>query len=89
MLLQLIIGLVWLRAVFLRAPVIGSKIADELFPSQNPLGEVVRIGDFRMRVIGVLEQRGQQVGLDMDDIVIVPVATAMRIFNRSSLFRIR
>jgi len=68
--------------------VIGSKVADELFPGQNPLGEVVRIGDFRMRVIGVLEQRGQQVGLDMDDIVIVPVATAMRIFNRTSLFRI-
>jgi putative ABC transport system permease protein len=29
-----------------------------------------------------------KVGLDMDDLVIVPVATGMRMFNRSSLFRV-
>jgi putative ABC transport system permease protein len=48
----------------------------------------VRVGDWRMRVIGVLERRGEQVGFDMDDLVVVPVATGMRIFNRTSLFRV-
>ncbi len=68
--------------------VLGAKVADELFPDRAALGGVVRIGDWRMRVIGVLAHTGQQVGLNMDDIVIVPVATGMRIFNRSSLFRV-
>lgn len=68
--------------------VLASKAARELFPGEDPLGGVVRLGDARLRVIGVLAPRGVQLGLDMDDVVILPVATAMRIFNRRSLFRI-
>jgi putative ABC transport system permease protein len=68
--------------------VLGSKLAAELFPGGDPVGQVVRVGDWRMRVIGVLEPRGQQLGLDMDDVVIVPVATAMKMLNRSGLFRL-
>ena len=41
-----------------------------------------------MRVIGVLAERGTQLAMNMDDVVFVPVATGMKIFNRHSLFRI-
>jgi len=68
--------------------VLGSKLARELFAASDPVGQVVRVGDWRMRVIGVLEPRGQQLGLDMDDVVIVPVATGMKMLNRSGLFRL-
>jgi len=68
--------------------VIGVKVASELFGNENPLGQVLRIGDWRMRAIGVLEPKGQQIGLNIDDLVIIPVASAMRMFDRSSLFRI-
>jgi putative ABC transport system permease protein len=68
--------------------ILGEKAARELFPGENPLGQVVRIDEWRMRVIGVLAGRGTQLGLNVDDIVVVPVATAMAIFNRASLFRI-
>jgi len=68
--------------------VLGIKVAHELFGSQNPLGEIIRLGDWRFRVVGVLEPRGRSLGFDFDDLVMVPVRTAMRIFNRSSLFRI-
>jgi putative ABC transport system permease protein len=68
--------------------VIGETVASELFPGQNPLGKVIRIDDWRMRVIGVLSSRGTQLGVDVDDLVVIPVATAMQIFNRSSLFRV-
>jgi putative ABC transport system permease protein len=68
--------------------VLGSNTARELFPGADPVGQVVRVGDWRMRVIGVLEPRGQQLGVDMDDVVIVPVATAMKMLNRSGLFRL-
>ncbi len=67
--------------------VLGKRVARELFLDETPLGKLVRIGEWRMRIIGVLEERGTQLGMDLDDIVIVPVATGMRMFNRHSLFR--
>ncbi|HET7294355.1 MAG TPA: ABC transporter permease [Vicinamibacteria bacterium] len=68
--------------------VLGARLARELFPARASVGQVVRVGDWRMRVIGVLEPRGQQLGIDMDDVVVVPVATAMKMLNRSGLFRL-
>jgi len=68
--------------------VLGKRVADELFPNENPVGELVRIGDWRMRVIGVLAERGTQLAMNMDEVVFVPVATGMKIFNRHSLFRV-
>jgi putative ABC transport system permease protein len=68
--------------------VLGQKAARELFPGRSAVGEIVRVGDWRMRVLGVLAPRGQQLGLDMDDVVIVPVATAMKMLNRRSIFRL-
>ncbi len=68
--------------------VLGSKVARELFGTSSPLGEVVRVGDWRFRVVGVLAPFGRSLGFDMDDLVFVPVRTAMRMFDRASLFRI-
>jgi putative ABC transport system permease protein len=68
--------------------VLGAKVAKELFLDESPIGRVVRLGDWRMRVIGVIQRTGTQVGLNLDDVVVVPVATGMRMFNRTSLFRI-
>ncbi|MCA9473331.1 MAG: ABC transporter permease [Nitrospirales bacterium] len=68
--------------------VLGHRVAQELFPSVSPLGQLIRVADWRMRVIGVLAPRGTQLGMDMDDLVIVPVATGMQLLNRHSLFRI-
>jgi putative ABC transport system permease protein len=68
--------------------VIGAAVARELFQSGDPLGQIVRIGDMRARVIGVFEPQGTQLGMNLDEVVIIPVARAMRLFNRSSLFRI-
>jgi putative ABC transport system permease protein len=68
--------------------VLGAKLARELFPEASPVGANVRIGSWRMRVIGVLEPKGTQMALDLDDLVIVPVASALQMFNRSSLSEI-
>jgi putative ABC transport system permease protein len=68
--------------------VLGEATARELFRGEDPLGKPVRVGGARMKVIGVLEHRGVQLGVDMDEMALVPVATAMRLFDRRSLFRI-
>jgi putative ABC transport system permease protein len=68
--------------------VIGSKIQQELFRGTNPLGKTIRVGEWRFRVIGVLEAKGQTMGFNIDDMVIIPVASAMKVFNQTTLFRI-
>jgi putative ABC transport system permease protein len=68
--------------------VLGYKIKQELFKNHSALGETVRIGDRRFRVIGVLAKKGQSVGMDMSDVVVVPVTSAQSLFNSPSLFRI-
>ena len=68
--------------------VIGAKVRDELFGAQSALGEWVRIGDRRFRVIGVLATEGRSIGIDVQEVVIIPVASAQMLFNSPSLFRI-
>ena len=68
--------------------VIGAKVKRELFGGQAALGEWLRIGDRRFRVIGVLARQGQSLGFNTDEIVVVPVAAAEALFNSESLFRI-
>ena len=76
----------WLRGA--PVAVLGRKAATELFGAESAVGKVIRIGEWRIRVIGVLARQGVKMGLDFDDIAIIPVATGMQMFNRSSLFRI-
>jgi putative ABC transport system permease protein len=68
--------------------VLGIKVANEVFGGVSALGKLVRIGEWRFRVVGVLAPRGRSLGFDFDDIVFIPVRTSMRMFNRSTLFRI-
>lgn len=68
--------------------VLGATVRNELFGAQPALGEWVRIGDRRFRVIGVLGGQGRSIGMDVDDMVMIPVASAQALFNVPSLFRI-
>jgi putative ABC transport system permease protein len=74
----------------LAAPVcvLGYRLKSEIFGNTSAMGQRIRIGDRRFRVIGVLAPKGQSIGLDMSDVAIVPVAAAQELFNTSSLFRI-
>jgi len=68
--------------------VIGSKTRAELFGPQQALGEWLRIGDRRFRVIGVMGSEGRSIGVDVEDTIMIPVASAQQLFNTPSLFRI-
>lgn len=62
--------------------VIGKTVADNLFTNgENPVGQMVRFGSIPMKVIGVLESKGQnQMGQDQDDIVLAPYTTVQKRF---------
>ncbi|TNF56504.1 MAG: ABC transporter permease [Gammaproteobacteria bacterium] len=68
--------------------VLGAKLRAELFGDASPLGARIRIGGEPYRVIGVMASKGQMLGFDLDDTVYIPVARAMALFNRDSLFEI-
>ena len=65
--------------------VLGPKLKHALFGEKNPLGKYLRIGGVRHRVIGVMEPKGQLIGIDMDDLAFIPVSQALRLFNRDGL----
>jgi putative ABC transport system permease protein len=68
--------------------VLGHTVARELFGREQALGRTVRISGSRMRVVGVLAERGTQLGLQIDETVFAPVATVMRLANETSLTRV-
>jgi len=68
--------------------VIGQTIREELFAGKPALGQWLRISDRRFRVIGVLASEGQSIGVDFDEMVIIPVTQAQALFDTRSLFRI-
>jgi len=67
---------------------IGAKVRRELFGERSPLGETIHIGEARFRVIGVVAPRGMSIGTDLDEVVHIPVRSALELFNRTGLFRI-
>jgi len=68
--------------------VIGQTIRKELFANQQAVGQWLRVNDRRFRVIGVLASEGESIGVDFDEMVIIPVASAQALFDTESLFRI-
>ena len=68
--------------------VIGAKIRRDLFGVEPALGQLVRVGGRRLRIVGVLASSGQGLSMNSDELVIVPVALAQAMFNSNTLFRI-
>lgn len=60
-----------------RVAVIGPTVARELFGAEDPVGAIIKINRIGFKVIGVLSTRGMAGPQDQDDMVMVPVTTAM------------
>ncbi|HAR41620.1 MAG TPA: peptide ABC transporter permease [Bdellovibrionales bacterium] len=72
-----------------RVVVLGYDIAKNLFGDENALGKSVRINESDHRVVGIFQKTGEKLGFNLDNIVIVPTKSTMRIFNDDKLFGIR
>jgi macrolide transport system ATP-binding/permease protein len=67
-----------------RVAVIGMTLVRELFDGKNPLGEMIKINRINFQIIGVLPEKGASSWRDQDDIVVVPVMSAMyRLLGRN------
>jgi len=62
-----------------RVALIGHTVADKLFGANDPMGASVRIKGVSFTVVGIMAKRGQGFGgIDRDDVIIVPLTTALR-----------
>jgi len=70
--------------------VIGATIASQVFPNEDPVGQLLRIRDIPFKILGVLSRKGMSVmGSDQDDVVLVPHTSAMkRVTRRTNLSNI-
>jgi len=61
-----------------RLAVIGSAVVENLFGSNEPVGEVIKVNGINFRVIGVMKSKGGQGWMNVDDRVIIPYTTQMK-----------
>src|SRR5689334_6513540 len=56
-----------------KVAIIGQTIADQLFPGEDPIGQILRIKTAPFIIVGILKPKGMSMmGSDQDDVVIVP-----------------
>ena len=59
--------------------ILGQTVVDNLFPGQDPVGEIIRVKKLPFKVIGVLSAKGQNaMGRDQDDLILMPYSTVQR-----------
>lgn len=56
---------------------VGMTIVKEIFGGQNPVGEIIKLNKINFRVIGVIPSKGGGGWRDRDDVVVIPLQTAM------------
>ena len=72
-----------------RVCALGRNVIKDLFTvGENPLGQYVRIGGSRFRVIGIMEKKGYSLGFDIDGIVWIPLQAGMELFDQDELFEL-
>lgn len=61
--------------------ILGLDVTETLFPHSNPVGEYVRVGPHKFRVIGTLEKQGSLLGESRDNRVIIPITTFQKLYG--------
>jgi len=61
-----------------RVALVGQTVLRELFGAENPVGQLIKINRVNFEVIGVLPKLGATTFRDRDDVVVIPLMTAMR-----------
>ncbi|MFA5020714.1 MAG: ABC transporter permease [Patescibacteria group bacterium] len=62
-----------------RVAVLGSGVAGKLFGNQDPLGQEIKMGSTKFRIIGVMAEQGGSFGISFDDMILTPLQTLQKI----------
>ena len=61
-----------------RVVLLGQTVVKQLFGAQNPVGKTVEISHIAFKVIGLLPIKGSNGNSDQDDLIVIPINTAMK-----------
>ncbi|HLE86004.1 MAG TPA: ABC transporter permease, partial [Thermoanaerobaculia bacterium] len=67
-----------------KVAVVGETVVEELELGPQPIGREIYVGEIPATVVGVMEERGRNLGFDQDDLVFVPFDTALTLFGREA-----
>jgi putative ABC transport system permease protein len=71
-----------------KVAVIGKTIADQLFPGEDPIGQIVRVRNVPFIITGMLKPKGLSVqGQDQDDLIVIPYTSAMKRVQHVTMLR--
>lgn len=62
--------------------VIGQDVADKLFPYISPLGHIIRVNNYPLKIVGVLEKQPQMFGESRDSYIVMPIPTFQSIYGK-------
>jgi putative ABC transport system permease protein len=63
---------------FKKVAVIGSEVKEKFFGDEKALGKKIKIKDYNFKVVGTLQERGEMMGFNFDDLILVPLRTGQR-----------
>jgi putative ABC transport system permease protein len=72
-----------------KVAVIGLEVVEELRLGNQPIGKEIYVGNLPVTVIGVMEEKGQTLGENLDDLVFIPFYTALNLFGRDAGDRVQ
>ena len=55
--------------------IVGSQIAEDFFPNENPIGKSIRIKNISFEVVGIMEAKGSSFGTNQDETIYIPLTT--------------
>jgi len=60
-----------------KVAILGTSVVEKLFGNTNPVGKIIKINRINFRVIGIAPEKGSMGPHDQDDVVYIPLTTAM------------
>ncbi len=71
-----------------KVAVIGKTILDQMYPGEDPIGQIIRIKNVPFKIVGMLMPKGLSVqGQDQDDLIVIPYTSAMKRVQRATTVR--
>ena|SRR6185295_12966505 len=68
--------------------VVGPEVVKELGLGSDPLGKEIYVDTFPATIIGLMEKKGQALGMNWDDIAYIPFSSAVNLFGRNAADRV-
>ncbi len=63
--------------------VVGTEIVEDLFKGNDPIGKEIKLNNEAFTVVGVMEKKGEFLGANQDDYILIPFETALILLGKN------